>query len=84
MKKTSKYRFDPRDNKKYIFCSEPCQWIFEQEPARYADHHDIVKRILAGEAPANLIELVRTYFGLTRHEWGKDVRGGAYPWMERG
>jgi toluene monooxygenase system protein A len=28
------------DGKKYIFCSEPCRWIFEREPARYAGHKD--------------------------------------------
>lgn len=58
----------------YIFCSEPCAWIFQNEPGRYAQHRDVVKRILAGEAPGNLLELVRTYFGLNRKEWGRDVR----------
>jgi toluene monooxygenase system protein A len=70
-----------RGEKKYIFCSEPCRWIFEQEPARYASHKDLVKRILAGEAPANLIDLVTRYFSLTQATWGKDVAGGAYAWL---
>ncbi|PYV37852.1 MAG: toluene monooxygenase [Acidobacteria bacterium] len=69
------------EGRKYIFCSEPCLWIFKREPERYAAHKDVVKRILAGEAPANLIELVQRYFGLTRFVWGKDVRGGRYPWL---
>src|SRR5207247_11091277 len=69
------------DGRKYIFCSEPCLWIFKREPERYAAHKDVVKRILAGEAPANLIELVQRYFGLSRFVWGKDVRGGRYPWL---
>jgi toluene monooxygenase system protein A len=75
-----------RGGKRYIFCSAPCRWIFEREPERYADHADVVQRILAGEAPANLLELLRTYFGLTQDMWGKDVLGGAYPWLraERG
>jgi toluene monooxygenase system protein A len=68
---------------KYILCSEPCEWIFKREPERYAHHKDVVKRILAGEAPGNLIELIQKYFGLTRQTWGKDVQGGAYPWLER-
>jgi toluene monooxygenase system protein A len=63
------------------FCSEPCAWIFEREPARYADHDDVVGRILAGDAPANLLELTRTYFGLTRETWGKDLAGGDYAWL---
>jgi toluene monooxygenase system protein A len=65
-----------------IFCSEPCAWIFEREPERYAQHKDVVARILAGEAPGNLMELVRKYFGLTADEWGKDTAAGRYPWLE--
>lgn len=69
--------------RKHIFCSEPCRWIFEREPARYARHDDVVKRVLAGVAPANLIEMVRRYFGLSYETWGKDVYGGDYPWLDR-
>jgi toluene monooxygenase system protein A len=73
------FRYEGRS---YIFCSEPCLWIFGREPERYAAHKDVVKRILAGEAPANLLELLRTYFLLTQDMWGKDVAGGRYPWLE--
>jgi toluene monooxygenase system protein A len=69
------------DGRKYIFCSDPCEWIFRRQPERYAHHKDVVKRILAGEAPANLLELLRVYFGLSPEIWGKDVRRGAYPWL---
>ncbi|HVV84909.1 MAG TPA: YHS domain-containing protein [Kofleriaceae bacterium] len=69
------------DGKKYIFCSEPCLWIFERAPERYAGHQDVVKRILAGKAPGNLIALVRDYFGLAEDVWGKDLAGGRYPWL---
>jgi toluene monooxygenase system protein A len=68
------------DGNRYIFCSEPCQRIFEAEPVRYAGHKSVVKRILCGEAPANLLELLR-YFGLEPESWGKDVAGGNYPWL---
>jgi toluene monooxygenase system protein A len=71
------------DGRKYVFCSKPCRWIFEKEPERYAAHKDVVKRVLAGEAPANLIALLVRYFGLTHETWGKDVVGGDYPWMNR-
>jgi toluene monooxygenase system protein A len=71
------------EGRKYIFCSAPCRWIFEREPARYAGHKDVVARILAGEAPGNLIELLR-HFGLTEDVWGKDVAGGRYPWLAGG
>lgn len=72
-----------KDGQKYIFCSEPCRWIFEQEQSRYAEHKDIVKRVLAGEAPANLVAMLRSYFGLSFDTWGKDAYGGQYPWMAR-
>ncbi len=69
-----------RGGRRYVFCSEPCRWIFEREPERYADHLDIVKRILAGEAPADLAALVQ-HFGLLPDTWGEDAFGGKYPWM---
>ena len=72
-----------RGGRKYIFCSTPCRALFEREPERYASHRNVVDRVLAGEAPANLIALVRRYFGLDFDTWGKDVFGGDYPWIER-
>jgi toluene monooxygenase system protein A len=71
------------DGRRYVFCSAPCRWIFEQEPERYAAHKDVVKRVLAGEAPANLVALLRRYFGLDYTTWGKDAFGGKYPWLTR-
>jgi toluene monooxygenase system protein A len=72
-----------RDGERHIFCSQPCRWIFEQQPERYARHKDVVKRVLAGEAPANLLEMVRKYFGLDYHSWGKDAHRGEYPFIRR-
>jgi YHS domain-containing protein len=66
---------------KYIFCSEPCRWIFLKEPERYANHRELVKRVLSGEAPAALPDLLTKYFGLTPETWGKDVRSGRYEWL---
>jgi toluene monooxygenase system protein A len=71
------------EGRPYVFCSEPCRWIFETEPERYAAHRDVVKRVLAGEAPANLVAMLTRYFGLTRETWGEDVYGGDYPWLTR-
>jgi toluene monooxygenase system protein A len=70
-----------RHGRRKVFCSEPCRWIYDMTPERYLDHKDIVHRILAGEAPANLLELLRHYFGLTQDGWGKDVARGDYPWL---
>jgi toluene monooxygenase system protein A len=69
------------EGEKYVFCSEPCAWIFSREPERYAHHKGVVKRMLTGEAPANLVELTRKYFELTPEVWGKDIRHGKYPWL---
>jgi toluene monooxygenase system protein A len=68
--------------RKYIFCSDPCRWIFLQEPQRYAPHRGLVARVLAGEAPANLIAMLRCYFGLSYATWGKDLMAGGYPWLQ--
>jgi toluene monooxygenase system protein A len=65
----------------YIFCSEPCRWIFLQEPERYANHRDVVKRVLEGEAPATLPDLLIDYFQLTPEGWGKDICSGNYDWL---
>jgi toluene monooxygenase system protein A len=71
------------DGAKYIFCSEPCRRIFEAEPERYAGHRELVKRVLAGEAPANLVAMLQQYFGLSYADWGKDAYGGRYPFIAR-
>jgi len=70
-------------DRRHVFCSEPCAWIFQREPERYARHEGVVDRILSGEAPGNLVELVRRYFGLSEERWGKDVAGGDYPFLRR-
>jgi toluene monooxygenase system protein A len=71
------------EGRRYIFCSEPCQWIFEREPDRYARHKDLVQRVLAGEAPGNLMAMLTRYFGLSYETWGKDSYQGRYPWLSR-
>jgi len=40
-----------------------------------------VNRMLAGEAPANVVELTRTYFEVTPGVRGKDMLHGRYPWL---
>jgi toluene monooxygenase system protein A len=70
------------NGQKYILCSEPCRWIFLREPERYANHRELTKRVLAGEAPAKLPDLVSQYFQLTPETWGKDMQGGKYAWLQ--
>jgi toluene monooxygenase system protein A len=69
------------DGRPRIFCSEPCEWIFQREAARYSSHRDVVTRILEGVAPGNVIELVESYFGLSPRVRGRDLRRGHYPWL---
>jgi toluene monooxygenase system protein A len=64
-----------------VFCSEPCRRIYEREPDKYAQHLGLVDRVLAGQAPANLVELLTAYCGLPEGEWGKDAYRGRYEWL---
>jgi toluene monooxygenase system protein A len=68
------------DGRRYVFCSEPCRWIFTQEKARFAAHHSVIDRIVAGEAPGKLTDL-HAWMGLDAPvETGKDLRRGLNPW----
>jgi toluene monooxygenase system protein A len=69
------------EGRDYIFCSQPCRWIFLREPERYANHKDLVKRVLSGEAPADFGALLTSYFSLTPDTWGKDAYAGDYDWL---
>ena len=71
------------EGRDYIFCSQPCRWIFLREPERYANHKDLVKRVLTGEAPADFATLLTEYFRLTPETWGKDVYAGDYDWLAK-
>jgi len=71
------------DGQPYIFCSEPCRVLFEQDKARYQGHHELVQRVLRGEAPGNLLAMLTEYFELDYDTWGKDALRGDYPWLQR-
>jgi toluene monooxygenase system protein A len=66
--------------RRYLFCSEPCRWIFQQESPRFAAHKSVVDRIATGEAPGKLTDLIG-WMGLAPDaEAGKDLRRGRDPW----
>jgi toluene monooxygenase system protein A len=68
------------DGRKYLFCSEPCRWIFTQEFSRFAGHKSVVDRIVDGTAPGKFTDL-HAWMGLDPpHEAGKDLRRGLDPW----
>jgi toluene monooxygenase system protein A len=69
-----------RDGRRYLFCSAPCRWIFEQQPDRFAGHRTVVDRLVAGEAPADLLDL-HAWMGLEQpDEMGRDLRRGLDTW----
>ena len=68
------------NGRRYLFCSEPCRWIFLREIDRFDGHKSVVDRIVAGTAPGKLTDLHR-WMGLeVPVELGKDLRRGLSPW----
>jgi toluene monooxygenase system protein A len=67
-----------RGGRKYSFCSEPCKWIFEQDPDRYAGHLSLVDRFLAGQIEPATLEGALAYMGLSPEECGQDATD--YAW----
>jgi len=72
-----------REDEKFVFCSEPCQWIFEKQAERYKGHEGLVKKVMREKAPGNLLAMLNEHFDLDYEDWGKDCFGGAYPWLNR-
>jgi toluene monooxygenase system protein A len=65
--------------KKYHFCSEVCQWIFEQEPDRYAGQKTIVDRFLEGMIQPATLEGALRYMGFEHpEEMGTDPENGQW------
>jgi toluene monooxygenase system protein A len=62
-----------RDGRRFVFCSVPCKWIFEQQPERYAGHLSIVDRLLAGQIQPPTVEGALAYMGLTPDVMGNDA-----------
>lgn len=69
------------EGRKYHFGSEVDKWIFEQDPARYKHHKNLIDRFLGGDIqPANL-EGTLEYMGLgTISEGGVDAHN--YLWVD--
>jgi toluene monooxygenase system protein A len=68
------------NGRRYLFCSDPCRWIFLSQLRRFGPHQSVVDRIIAGSAPGKLTDLHR-WMGLDAPvETGKDLRRGLKPW----
>jgi toluene monooxygenase system protein A len=72
-----------RDGRRYTFCSEPCQWVFEQSPARFQGHLNIVDRFLAGHIQPPTVEGAVAYMGLSLEEQGQDATNYAWAYAQR-
>jgi toluene monooxygenase system protein A len=66
------------EGRTYLFCSEPCRWIFTQRPERFAGHQSLVDRFLAGDITPPDLTGVLAYFGLSPTEQGTDATN--YAW----
>ncbi len=67
-----------RDGRTFTFCSEPCQWVFEQTPEQFVGHLSIIDRLLGGLIQPPSIEGALAYMGLSPEECGVD--GNDYAW----
>ncbi len=64
----------------YVFCSEECRWIFQQQPERFADHMSVIDRVFMGDAPTDL-NAVLGWMGFgSVEEQGRDLHQGNFPW----
>jgi len=66
------------DGRRYTFCSEPCQWVFEQNPGQFKGHLSIIDRLLGGVIQPPTIPGALAYMGLSPEECGQD--GTNYAW----
>jgi toluene monooxygenase system protein A len=64
--------------RRYHFCSAPCQWVFEQQPERYAGHLGVVDRFLAGHIQPPTLEGALGYMGITPEVAGQDAEDFAW------
>lgn len=78
----SKPRVVKHKERVYQFCCEPCKWIFEQNPERYAGHLSIVDRLLAGHIQPPTIAGALAYMGITPDVAGDDA--DKYAWASIG
>jgi len=70
-----------RQGRRYTFCSEPCKWIFEQNPGRFQGHLSLIDRFLGGLIQPPDLGGALAYMGLSPEECGQDATG--YAWAQQ-
>jgi toluene monooxygenase system protein A len=68
------------NGRRYLFCSEPCKWIFEQNPSRYAGHKSVIDRFLLGEILPPDLGGALAYMGNPQEVGGQDADN--YAWAQ--
>ena len=68
------------NGRRYLFCSEPCKWIFEQNPSRYAGHKTVIDRFLGGEILPPDLGGALAYMGNPQEVGGQDADN--YAWAQ--
>jgi toluene monooxygenase system protein A len=70
------------EERTYTFCSEPCQWIFDQSPQRYVGTKTLIDRLTMGDIQPPTIEGILEYMGITPDIAGDDA--AKYRWATEG
>lgn len=67
------------EGRRYVFCSRPCKWIFDEEPERIAGHRSVVDRLYNGVIQPPTLDGFLRYMGLPPEERGQDAHD--YSWV---
>ena len=66
------------EGRNFVFCSEPCKWIFAQEYERYGRSSTIIDRVFSGKAPQDYTQLYRDYMQVSPNVEGQDIFETSY------
>ena len=72
-----------RDGRRLLFCSEPCKWIYEQNPERFAGQLTIIDRFLSGVIQPPTVDGALAYMGLSPEEQGQDATNYAWAFVNQ-
>jgi toluene monooxygenase system protein A len=71
-------RTEECEGREYLFCSEPCRWVFRQEPDRYKGYVTLHDRAIAGDISPPTYDAAVAFMSLTPDDWGSDATN--YAW----
>jgi toluene monooxygenase system protein A len=71
------------DGRRLLFCSEPCKWVYEQNPERFAGQLTIIDRFLSGVIQPATVDGALAYMGLSPEEQGQDATNYAWAFVNQ-